>query len=302
MSTLQLDNSNVGKVLGKQVDYPDQYNPSILVREPRSTNRQYLNLNDNNLPFCGYDVWNAYEVSCLTEKGLPVTAIAKIVYPCDNKYIVESKSLKLYLNSFNMSRHGLDRYTCLNIIEDKIATDLSELLETDVKVRLFNTWDINTVGEQRYFSNYEILELEDDGQWKYDNYNETPNLLIPPFRSEYLVEQKLRSSLMRSRCRVTSQPDFGDVFVYIKGNYPVKKEHLLKYIVSFRNECHFHEECTEAIYRRLWDTYKPAKLMVSCLYTRRGGIDINALRASSIDLIPFEIFDVDELFVKSSRQ
>ena len=96
MSKAQLDNSNVSKLLGKTVDYPDQYDHTILVREPRQSNRTHLDLNSNSLPFCGYDIWNAYEVSCVTEKGLPVTGVAKIVYPCDNEYIVESKSLKLY--------------------------------------------------------------------------------------------------------------------------------------------------------------------------------------------------------------
>ena len=128
MSTAQLDNSNVSKVLGKTVDYPDQYDSSILVREPRQSNRDHLDLNDNNLPFCGYDIWNAYEVSCLTKKGFPVTGIAKIVYPCDNKYIVESKSLKLYFNSFNMTRLGETADEARHIITENVAADLSTFI------------------------------------------------------------------------------------------------------------------------------------------------------------------------------
>ena len=123
MSTAQLDNSNVSKLLGKTVDYPDQYDPSILVKEPRQSNRVHLNLDDDNLPFCGFDIWNAYEVSCLTDRGKPVTGIAKIVYPCDNKYIVESKSLKLYFNSFNMTKLGDNSsQTCLRYVKSSINT------------------------------------------------------------------------------------------------------------------------------------------------------------------------------------
>ena len=106
MSTAQLDNSNVSKVLGKTVNYPDQYDPSILVREPRQSNRKHLNVEGDNLPFCGYDVWNAYEVSGLTNTGFPFAGIAKIVYPSDSPDIVESKSIKLYFNSFNMQQCG----------------------------------------------------------------------------------------------------------------------------------------------------------------------------------------------------
>ena len=102
----KLDNSHITKVLGQTVTYPDQYDPSILVREPRSNNRQHLSIEDDDLPFVGYDTWNAYEVSTLTEQGLPVAGCMKIVYPCDSTYIVESKSIKLYLNSFNMFKCG----------------------------------------------------------------------------------------------------------------------------------------------------------------------------------------------------
>ena len=137
MSTAQLDNSNVSKVLGRTVNYPDQYDPSILVREPRQGNRKHLKLDDNNLPFCGYDIWNAYEVSCLTKRGFPVTGIAKIVYPCDNRYIVESKSLKLYFNSFNMTQLGDTADQARDTISAYVGSDLSELLETNVQVTIF---------------------------------------------------------------------------------------------------------------------------------------------------------------------
>ena len=142
--TDKLDNKNVSKVLGKTVDYPDQYDPSILVREPRQNNRDTIDIKDNDLPFVGYDTWNCYEVSTLNENGLPFVGVVKIVYPCDSKYIVESKSLKLYLNSFNMYKsagHGYEFVS--NRIAGVIERDLSKLLETEVSVHFHNTLDIN---------------------------------------------------------------------------------------------------------------------------------------------------------------
>ena len=162
MSIAQLDNSNISKVLGRTVNYPDQYDPSILVREPRHGNRKHLDLDDNNLPFCGYDIWNAYEVSCLTNKGFTVTGIAKIVYPCDNKYIVESKSLKLYFNSFNMTKLGDDSQQARALIESDASADLSELLETDVAVSVFDPSDVTkhqiSNKGQYFYGTYSTLE------------------------------------------------------------------------------------------------------------------------------------------------
>ena len=160
--TSNLDNSNVSKVLGKTVNYPNQYDASILVREPRQGNRKHLNLDDDDLPFTGYDIWNAWEVSCLTKHGCPVTAIAKIVYPCDNEYIVESKSLKLYFNSFNMTKLGDDSQQARALIESDASADLSELLETDVAVSVFDPSDVTKhqiSNKGQYFSGtYATLE------------------------------------------------------------------------------------------------------------------------------------------------
>ena len=245
MSTAQLDNSSVSKVLGKTVDYPNQYDRSILVREPRQSNRKHLDLDDNNLPFCGYDIWNAYEVSCLTKKGLPVTGIAKIVYPCDNKYIVESKSLKLYFNSFNMTHLGDTSEEARNTIREFVEKDLSELLETNVQVTIFAPEEIDMT--KPYFnSGYDTLEISSDCRdLDFDVYTESPELLATEFSitaQPYMVSQRYHSSLLKSNCRVTHQPDWGDVFIAMKGRKVVRPKHLLKYIVSFRNENHFHEE------------------------------------------------------------
>ena len=305
MSTTQLDNSNISKVLGKTVDYPDQYDPSILVREPRQSNRAHLQIRDKDLPFVGADIWNAYEISCLTERGLPVAAIGKIVYPCSNKYIVESKSLKLYLNSYNMSRFGNTAEDALNIIGDKISTDLSNLLETNVAVSLYTPTEARNYAVPHIFNHGEYITLEDHSNvvdnLEFDQYTECQSLLKPGSTATR-EKQYYHSSLLKSNCRVTNQPDWGDVFVYIDSKYNVNLKQLLSYIVSFRDENHFHEEICETIYKRLHTLYKPRELAVTCLYARRGGIDINPTRVSHADLLNMDLIDPGVIFTKTSRQ
>ena len=304
MSTAQLDNSNIDKVLGKTVDYPNQYDRSVLVREPRHGNRAHLDLDDSNLPFCGYDIWNAYEVSCLTRKGFPVTGIAKIMYPCDNEYIVESKSLKLYFNSFNMTQLGNTSDDARNLIALHVHKDLSDLLQTDVHVVVFAPEECSNIVP--YFGKeYETLENRSGtDDLHFNSYNETPDLLATEYvnRQEYLVTQNYHSSLLKSNCRVTHQPDWGDVYIAMKANKVVVSKNLLKYIVSFRDENHFHEEICETIYKRLWDTFEPKELAVTCLYARRGGIDINPTRVSHVDLLTDSLIDLDIPYSKTPRQ
>ena len=134
----KLDNKNVSKHLGKTSKYKSEYDEKLLVREPRSSNRKHLKIKDKDLPFVGYDVWNGYEVSGLMDNGMPVNAVAKVVYACDSKYIVESKSMKLYWNSFNMTKFGETMEDVVSGIEFHAAADLSKLLQTEVKVKLFS--------------------------------------------------------------------------------------------------------------------------------------------------------------------
>ncbi len=308
MSTAQLDNSNVSRHLGQTSEYARDYDPSLLVREPREGNRTYLDLANDDLPFCGYDIWNAYEVSAMTENGLPVTAIAKIIYPCDNEYIVESKSIKLYFNSFNMARFGRTGSECLYNIKECAENDLSALLETNVTVTLFDPSDMRRDSYRPYFDKGYIT-IEDDKSLMdgivFDTFTEDPDLLTTNGimdHNNYLYSQRYHSTLLKSNCRVTGQPDWGDVFIYMKSMAPLNPGNLAKYIVSFRDECHFHEEICECIYKRLWDTFRPTQLSVTCLYARRGGIDINPTRVSHVDLLDNQLIDPDVPFVKTPRQ
>lgn len=309
MSNKVLDNSNISKHLGQISEYKDQYDSSLIVPEPRSNNRQHLDLSDDNLPFVGYDTWNAYEVSALTDNGVPVSGVAKIVYPCDSKYIVESKSLKLYLNSFNMYRCGKTEEHVLAFISDTISKDLSNSLETDVSVAILPSRCIPH-GEPVFIDNkYITLESSVPTERLYDMpvdvYNETPELLKTTDTWPSWAKDKpvfWHSSLLKSNCRVTSQPDWGDVYISYKADKSIVPFSLLKYIISFRDECHFHEEICETIYKRISDLLQPETLAVTCLYARRGGIDINPTRVSDKSVLNKKLIDHNILHAKTAKQ
>ena len=146
---MSYNTNNIDKVLGQRVDSPTTYTPEILVREERQRNRTYLDLKNGFLPFMGYDIWNGYECSALTDNGLPVTCVAKVVYSAENDFIVESKSMKLYWNSFNMQKMGKNTKEVLKNIKQTASKDLSLLLETDVKVELFSQVTDDSTEEDR---------------------------------------------------------------------------------------------------------------------------------------------------------
>ena len=310
---VKLDNKNVSKHLGQTSAYKSTYDPKLLVREPRQSNRTHLGIKDDNLPFVGNDTWNAYEISALTNNGLPVVGVAKIVYSCDSEYIVESKSIKLYFNSFNMTKLGDTAGDVLDQISKMAASDLSALLETKVLVKVHS--NARVLGDVDMFNaklewmhsesctpNY--ITLEDvypvDGV-EFSIYTETPELLeeIKDAPSDKVY---YHSALLKSNCRVTSQPDWGDIYIYMKGRNTVDPISLLQYIVSFRDECHFHEEICEAVYKRLMDTIHPEELSVRCLYARRGGIDINPERVSHKKLLHHTLSQVDVPHIKTPKQ
>ena len=303
----ELDNSNISKHLGKITGYKCTYDPSMLVREPRQNNRKHLNISDENPPFVGYDVWNAYEVSCITEEGMPIAAIAKCVYPATNKYIVESKSIKLYMNTFNMEKLSGSIVSVLQQLEVKMQEDLSKLLETDVQVYVRLT---KAVDDAMHYpplfptAQYPTLEnLIDVTTISSRGYKEDPTLLSWTDGDSQRI-QRYHSALLKSNCRVTSQPDWGDVYIHYKGPYALNPTSLLQYFASFRDECHFHEEICETIYKRLYDATKPEELMVACLYVRRGGIDINPIRANTVELLDQHkaMWDKYKYFPKTVRQ
>ena len=259
--------------------YKDTYAPDLLVKIPRALNREGYGLTGEE--FKGVDVWNAYEVSAITTKGQPVAGMLKIVCPSDSSHHVESKSIKLYLNSFNMTQIGTTAADCISGIEARVKRDLDELLETDTTVSF-------------YTSELEMDSLSFSEEYKdLGEFTNLDELDFTAFKSDASqleeneeTECKYKSNLLRSNCRVTNQPDWGDVFIYMKGDSVPSPDSLAKYIVSHRTVSHFHEEICEMVYSHLMKKFKPEQLMVACLYTRRGGIDINPIRATHQYLIP----------------
>ncbi len=286
------------KFLGKKVSGSENYNPSLLVAIPREENRKQYNLQNENLPFCGCDVWHAYEFSSMTENGVPVTRLLKLKYSCNSEFLVESKSLKLYFNSFNMSRFGQNISECLEICKNKIEKDLSEKLKTEVKINFID----NNYKKVQIFENFkDIMQFVNENDLKIEKFKEAPEVLQTEPNNEP-IEYYLTFDSLRSNCRVTHQPDFGNLFLYYKSEKHITEKSLVKYLSSFRSEYHFHEECCEMIFKRLYDILNTGdKLFVCALYTRRGGIDICPSRwTTDCEISDVEILNNITTFARGS--
>ncbi len=288
-------------LLGKQASNPERYDASLLFRIPRSENRLHYDIDSQALPFLGIDVWNCYEFSYLTKNGLPVNRVLKLIYPANSEFLVESKSLKLYLNSFNMEPLA-DTIDESDVQAKKIIkTDLESLLETAVTVVLFSENSEALMPFQAYQNLTSIIQANDLFSVNFSHFTETPSLLKGK-RSEILKTYSFKSDLLRSNCRVTNQPDWGDLFVSIESNFEIELLSVVEYLVSFRKENHFHEEVVEMIFKRLMDKFMPEKLMVAAMYTRRGGIDINPIRVTDSTLIDEAFFSEQYRLAKTLRQ
>lgn len=275
----QADFSIQDSLLGKKTGTPERYDASLLFRIPRAENRLKYGLEDGNLPFTGVDVWRCYEFSCLTQGGLPVSRVMEMTCPADSPFLVESKSLKLYLNSFNMERFEPTVAASLRRVQTIITADLSALLQAPVSVHFFDKNSREVAPFQGIPGIERYIPLAEQEAIQFEHYQETPSLLTGTPTSEG-QEYAFTTDLLRSNCRVTHQPDWGDLFVKMQCHCRVDFASLVQYLVSFRKENHFHEEVVEMIYKRLWDAFRPARLLVAAMYTRRGGIDINPVRCS----------------------
>lgn len=299
-------NKLVGVHLGKAGDgsavkpyvTPDEVDAGLLVSVPRHLNRSGYGIEEDSLPFVGIDAWNSYEFSTLQKNGFPISGWLKFTYSSSTPNIVESKSVKLYLNSYNMARLILGKED-LHEIEAQIEKDISKAVGGEVGVYIA-VGDVDTVKPLKG----DFMSLEEYcnvASMSFDRYNESSDILeVVPSIGRY---ERWRSHSLRSNCRVTNQPDWGDVYIHIKGEKAVTPESLLQYIVSMRKENHFHEEIAECIYKRLYDLLDPEELLVTCLYTRRGGIDINPTRASNYYLLnQAPIIDAYNFCEKTARQ
>lgn len=264
--------------LGKETSYVTHYTPSLLYPISRKMARDELGLSEP-LPFDGVDIWNGYELSWLNLKGKPEVALAEFIIPAGTPSIVESKSFKLYLNSFNQSRFESHRE-----VQKVLEKDLSKGFDAPIVVKLGK---VETLRNPMIdLSSYQCL---DDLDIEIDQYDLNPSILqITDTHSS----EKLFSHLLKSNCLVTGQPDWGTLFIHYEGPQ-IDHESLLKYIISFRNHQGFAEQCAERIYVDILRCCKPLKLSVYARYTRRGGLDINPFRSN---------FETDPPNVRLSRQ
>lgn len=255
-------------LLGKPTEYRERYAPELLFAVPRAGKRAEIGVDGAALPFCGEDLWNAYELSWLDLRGKPVVALAEFRVPAESPNLIESKSFKLYLNSFNQER--------LDAAETLVATlqrDLSLAAGAPVKARVMPLDGLPTrlIGPLPG-------ELIDRLEIDIDTYSPAPQLLQADPAGP-AVEETLCSNLLKSNCLVTGQPDWGSVVVRYRGP-KIDRAGLLRYIVSFRQHHEFHEQCVERIFTDLSARCRPERLEVWARYTRRGGLDINPWRSS----------------------
>jgi 7-cyano-7-deazaguanine reductase len=259
--------------LGKPAPYVDQYDASLLFPISRAPKRVELGLH-GAVPFFGADLWTAFELSWLTPRGKPQVAIAHITVPCETPNIIESKSFKLYLNSFTNSA-----FASADEVRERIRADIGEAAwrgapnqsSVGVRILLPDQFDREPVHELDGLS-LDRLDIE------CTQYTPAPELLTAAF-GEQPVEEVLTSNLLKSNCLVTGQPDWGSVQIRYSGPQ-MDQGALLRYLVSFRNHNEFHEQCVERIFTDVWTRCKPVKLAVYARYTRRGGLDINPFRTS----------------------
>jgi len=251
--------------LGKTLPYVPYYDPSLLFPILRADSRASLGI-ENNPPFEGVDIWNAYELSWINPKGKPMAAVAEFYVPCHSKYLFESKSLKLYLHSYNQTK-----FASPDLVQQTLAKDLSVLCQETVEVH---------VKQAGSFHGIDIEDFEgvclDDLDVEISTYTVDPALLK---LGKGHVEEKLHSHLLKSNCLVTNQPDWGHLQIHYRG-IQIDHASLLKYIVSYREHNEFHEQCIERIFLDILRHCSPEKLAVYGRYTRRGGIDINPYRSN----------------------
>ena len=262
--------------LGQNTEYKSQYDASLLQPVPRRLNREGLGIVEQQPFNQGADVWTCYELSWLNSNGLPQVAIADVEIDFKSENLIESKSFKLYLNSFNQTK-----FASIEEVEQILTRDLSQCASGQVSVRIHKLAD---------YTNQPIVnfagECIDEQEIQIESYVFS-NQYLENIAEDEIVEETLVSHLLKSNCLITSQPDWGSVQIHYVGKR-LNREKLLRYLVSFREHNEFHEQCVERIFTDLMQFAKPEKLTVYARYTRRGGLDINPFR-SNFESVPVNL-------------
>lgn len=264
-------------LLGKQTSYKSEYDPSLLFPIKRILARDKM-IKGDSLPFNGYDLWNCYELSWLDLKGKPEVRIMHFVVPADSKFLIESKSVKLYLNSFNNTKFATEEK-----IHFLIKSDLSKTAGSVVKVY---------INKLSYYKNQTLNIFEgvllDKLPVEISQYQVNSELLKIDLNNRgQIVEEVLYSNLLKSNCLVTGQPDWASIQISYKGK-KIDHQSLLKYLISYRNHNGFHEECIERIFVDILEKCQPEVLTIFAKYTRRGGVDISPFR-TTLDIKSAEV-------------
>ncbi|MBL4799938.1 MAG: NADPH-dependent 7-cyano-7-deazaguanine reductase QueF [Oleispira sp.] len=254
--------------LGKQSDYIDNYDATLLFPISRAESWKAAGIERNTLPFFGEDVWNGYEISWLNDKGIPQVAMAEFRLPATSPFLIESKSFKLYLNSYNQTR-----FANKETVERRMVRDLSAAAGGEVKVTIL-ALDYSFPAEPK-------TVCIDDLDISMDKYELDPTVLklAEGAAQDAVVDVSLVSHLLKSNCPVTGQPDWGSLYIEYKGAH-IDEKSLLTYVVSLRTHQDFHEQCVERTFWDIWTRCKPEALTVYARYVRRGGLDINPMRSS----------------------
>ncbi|PWC14930.1 NADPH-dependent 7-cyano-7-deazaguanine reductase QueF [Brenneria roseae subsp. americana] len=271
-----------GLTLGKPTPYHDRYDAGLLQPVPRSLNREPLGIFPDSLPFHGADIWTLYELSWLNPNGIPQVAVGEMRLEADSLNLIESKSFKLYLNSFNQTQ-----FDSWEAVRTTLIADLGRCAQGQVSVTLFKLSELEGLPIARFAG-----ECIDDQDIRIDSYEFSADYLIPgasdeasSMEDDRVVEETLVSHLLKSNCLITHQPDWGSVQIHYRGRR-INREALLRYIVSFRHHNEFHEQCVERIFNDLMRYYQPETLSVYARYTRRGGLDINPWRSNTAFIAP----------------
>lgn len=255
--------------LGREVAYPSHYDPGLLFPIPRAQARDEIGIDARALPFIGHDRWHAYELSWLDTRGKPEVATATLEIPATAPFLIESKSLKLYLNSLNAAR-----FASADDVRDTLIADLSRA--ADAPVRVAFGLPPFAVSDDAVLIDTLDIAIDDYGP---------PNAAHLALDGDAVIEETMRSGLLKSNCPVTGQPDWASVRIDYRGP-KIDRAGLLRYLVSFRDHAEFHEQCVERIFVDLQSRCRPQTLSVEARYTRRGGLDINPWRATPDTPLP----------------
>ena len=308
MSSNQSINDIAAKSLGSDNSYAvytDTFDPSLLVPMPRALARNEYGITGKE--FTGFDVWHCHESTFLLNNGIPVAGTLKIIYPSDSEYMVESKSIKLYLNTYDMCKMGYTIDGAIKNYENQILKDLCNILKTTVRVYFHkNNADQKAINPVKGYEDiYDYLRDKmyymEDIQYNGDKtYNITEkNNNSNSIKTYYPV--KLSTNVLRSRCRHTKQKDTGSAYIYfvVKPGYKINVEKVLRQILQLREKNEFHEFCAEVLYTKFVNQEGIQDVMVSLLYARRGSLDINPVRTSNENIIP-DVMIKPELYTKKT--